>query len=589
MEFRLEADRDDPYCIVSLMELGRLRLHSGLWYRVMESEKQGTQCGWMKYSQQVKGFKRGGSMPTKKKQTKPRKGKTTTKKTRAEAKSTAKGVVSRKSPAEKQKERFYIVGIGASAGGLHAFEGFFLNMPKDSGMAFILVPHLDPTHVSIMPDLMQKYTKMNVLQVEDGVTVQPNSVYVVPPNKDLAILHGTLQLIEPTMSHGPRMPIDHFLRCLAEDQREKAICIILSGMGTDGTSRLKAIKGELGMAMVQDPSSAKYDGMPRSAVKTGLVDYIVSPEKMPEQLIRYAKYTTHEARPRITPIEGKIRDALQKIFVLLRTHTGHDFSSYKQNTVCRRVERRINVHQIDNVSNYVRYLRKNPHEVESLFKELLIGVTNFFRDPEAFESLKKKAFPPLFKDKPNDYSVRVWVAGCSSGEEAYSIAIALRECMDEFKRNFDVQIFGTDMDADAIETARAGIYPGSISADVNPDRLNRFFQREDNFYRIKKEIREMLVFAPQDIIRDPPFTKLDLLCCRNLLIYLDSELQKKLLPIFHYGLRPDGILFLGSSETIGGFVDLFAVVDKKWKIYKRKESVSATHAIVEFPIAFRLV
>jgi two-component system CheB/CheR fusion protein len=518
-------------------------------------------------------------MPAKKKETTAVGKKTDSRKSPAKTKQSKK-VAAR---AQTQKD-FYVVGMGASAGGLEAFEKFFLSMSEDSGMAFILVPHLDPTHASIMPDLMQKYTKMKVIQIEDGITVQPNSVYIVPPNKDLAILHGTLQLIEPTGAHGLRMPIDYFFRCLAEDQREKAICVILSGMGTDGTFGLKAIKGELGMAMVQDPNSAKYDAMPRSAIQTGLVDYILPPEKMPEQLIGYTKYIAHEAGPGITPTGGKTPDALQKIFVLLRTHTGHDFSAYKQNTICRRVERRINVHQIDNVSNYVRYLQQNPNEVESLFKELLIGVTNFFRDPEGFESLKQKALPQLLKDKPNGYSVRAWVPGCSSGEEAYSVAILLRECMAELKRTFNVQIFGTDLDTDAINAARLGIYPNSISVDVSPDRLKRFFRKENNAYRIKKEIREMLVFAPQDIVKDPPFTKLDLLCCRNLLIYLNSELQKKLLPIFHYSLRPDGILFLGSSETTGGFVDLFAVIDKRWKIYKRKESASATRAIVEFPV-----
>ena len=519
-------------------------------------------------------------MPTKKELTKARK----------EQKSGSKNAIGKTKrtkestpPSHKKEKGFYIVGMGASAGGLEAFEKFFRNTPEDSGMAFVLVSHLDPGHISILAELLQKCSKMQVIQVQDGMKVQPNSVYVIPPNRDMAILHGTLQLIEPNVPRGLRLPIDYFLRSLAEDQGERAIGIILSGAGTDGTLGLRAIKGEMGMAMVQDPNSAKYNSMPSSAIETGLMDYILPPEEMPKQLIRYVKHVTLGAIPKITPIEGKIPDTLQKIFILLRTHTGHDFSLYKKNTIFRRIERRMNVHQIDKATKYVRYLQENPDEVKRLFKELLIGVTNFFRDPEAFEALRQKVLPQLLKDKPVDYSFRVWVPGCSSGEEAYSIAIILRECMDELKRNFSVQVFGTDIDHDAIDTARAGIYPGSISSDMNPDRLKRFFTTEDNAYRVKQDLREMLIFAPQDIIKHPPFTKLDLICCRNLLIYLDTELQKKLLPVFHYSLNPDGILLLGPSETIGGYVDLFSVLDKKWKVYKRKEAASFGQEMLEFP------
>jgi two-component system, chemotaxis family, CheB/CheR fusion protein len=479
----------------------------------------------------------------------------------------------------------YIVGMGASAGGLEAFETFFRSMPAESGMAFVLVPHLDPGHLSIMTELVQKCTKMEVFQIDDGMEVRANRVYVIPPRKDLAILHGVLQLIEPIGAPGPRMPIDYFFRSLAQDQGERAIAIILSGMGTDGTVGLRAIKGELGMAMAQDISSAKYDGMPRSAVDTGIVDYVLPPGDMPEYLLRYADHAGQKAAVKISPpVEGKLPDALQKVFLLLRTHTGHDFSLYKPNTLCRRIERRMNLHHIANVMHYVRYLQENPHEVTSLFKELLIGVTNFFRDPEAFEVLKKKALAQLLATKPSGESLRAWVPGCSSGEEAYSLAILLRECMDELDRSFDVQVFGTDIDKDAIEAARAGVYPGSIAADVSADRLKRFFTREDPCYRIKKDVREMVVFALQDIIRDPPFTKLDMICCRNLLIYLDGELQQKLLPLFHFSLKPEGILFLGASETVGKFVDLFAVVDRKWKVFKRKQTAAAYQAFVEFPL-----
>jgi two-component system CheB/CheR fusion protein len=314
------------------------------------------------------------------------------------------------------------------------------------------------------------------------------------------------------------------------------------------------------MVVVQDPKSAKYEGMPRSAIDTGVVDYVLPPEKMPRQLIKYTKHPTYKADVEIAPVKGEIPDALQKIFILIRQKTGHDFSTYKKNTICRRIERRMNVHQIGNVSDYVRYLKQSPHEIDILFKELLIGVTNFFRDGEAFEILKNKVFPQLFKNKPSDYDIRVWVPGCSSGEEAYSIAIILQEHMIEHGQKFNVQIFGTDIDNDAIDAARAGFYPASIKADVSPERLRQFFTKEGNGYRIKKNIREMLVFAPQNIIKDPPFTKLDLISCRNLLIYLDAKSQKKLLPVFHYSLKTEGILFLGSSETIGGFVDLFSAV-----------------------------
>jgi len=474
--------------------------------------------------------------------------------------------------APKDTDDFYIVGMGASAGGLEAFERFFQNMSNDSGIGFILVPHLDPTHVSLMPELIQKRSKMDVFQIKDGVKVKPNAVYIVPPNYDLAILNGILQLFPPPKIGGPRMPIDYFFRSLAQDEGEKAICIILSGMGTDGTLGLRSVKGELGMAMVQTPDSAKYNGMPRSAIETDLVDYILPPEKMPAQLIAYANHAAKKVDPNLIAVEGKVPDAMQKIFILLRTHTGHDFSSYKKSTIYRRIERRMQVHQMDKIATYVRLLQENKVEVETLFKELLIGVTNFFRDPEAFKALEENALPRLLADKSDDYTIRAWVPGCSSGEEAYSIAILLRECTEKLKRHVGIQIFATDIDESTIDTARAGIYPASISADVSPNRLKRFFMSEDNMHRIKKDIREMLVFAPQDIIKDPPFTKLDLICCRNLLIYFEADLQKTLLPLFHYSLKPDGILFLGTSETIGGFTDLFTAVDKKWKIFRRKGS-----------------
>ena len=477
---------------------------------------------------------------------------------------------------------FYVVGIGASAGGLEALERFFESMTENTGMAFIVVSHLDPKHVSIMPELIQKSTKMKLFQAEDGMVVEPNHVYVAPANRDLAIFHGIIQLIEPIEAHGFRLPIDFFFKSLSADLGEKAICIILSGMASDGTAGLKAIKSELGMVMVQEPNSAKFDGMPTSAIKTGLVDYILQPEEMPEQLIKYASQKVKGVLLDKALTEGKIPDAFQKIFILLRAHTGHDFSHYKQNTILRRVERRMSVSQLESVPNYIRMLQENPVEVENLFRELLIGVTNFFRDPESFEKLKL-ILSDIVRSKPENSKIRIWVPGCSSGEEAYSIAILLRECMNAAKKNFNVQIFATDIDSNAIDVARFGSYSG-IESDVSIDRLKHFFTSSGNTYQIRKEIREMIVFAPQSLVKDPPFTKLDLISCRNLLIYFNAELQKKVIPIFHYSLLPNGILFLGTSETIGEFVDLFSLVDKKWKLYKRRESIYSAQPFIEFPL-----
>ncbi|MDP1995469.1 MAG: CheR family methyltransferase, partial [Ignavibacteria bacterium] len=335
-------------------------------------------------------------------------------------------------------------------------------------------------------------------------------------NRDIAILHGTIQLIEPLEAHGFRLPIDYFFKSLSADLGEKAICIILSGMASDGSAGLKAVKSELGMVMAQEPASAKFDSMPSNAIKTELVDYILPPEEMPELLL---KYTTQKVKGVLLDkaiTEGKIPDTFQKIFIMLRNHTGHDFSQYKLNTIYRRVERRISISQLDNLPNYLRLLQENPAEIETLFKELLIGVTSFFRDPESFVKLKK-LLTELVKSKPENGQIRIWVPGCSTGEEAYSVAITLRECMNEAKKNIYVQIFATDIDGAAIEKARIGSFT-SIESDVSKERLSRFFTSEGNIFHIRKEIREMLVFAQQSVIKDPPFTKLDLITCRNLLI-----------------------------------------------------------------------
>ncbi|MBN1532953.1 MAG: PAS domain-containing protein [Spirochaetes bacterium] len=473
------------------------------------------------------------------------------------------------------EKNFPIVGIGASAGGLSAFEAFFSGMPadRDPGMSFVLVQHLAPDHKSILTDLVKRYTRMQVYEVEDGMDVLINCTYIIPPNRDMAFLNGRLQLLEPATPRGMRLPIDFFFRSLAQDQRERAICIVLSGTGSDGTLGVRAIKGEGGMVMVQNTESTEYDGMPRSAIATGLVDFVLPPAEMPDQLIEYAAHAFGKTSHTISIPPRSEENALKKIMILLRAQTGHDLSLYKQNTIMRRVERRMAVNQIDMISEYIGHLRKNTEEVDALFRDMLIGVTSFFRDQEAFAILYEHIIPRLFAGKPGGTAVRIWTAGCSTGEEAYSIAILIQEYLESMKRNLPVQVFATDIDSRAIEIARAGVYPASIAADISSERLTRFFamDQESGTYRIQKNIRDMIVFSEQDITKDPPFSKIDLISCRNLLIYMSGELQKKLIPLFHYALNPEGVLFLGNSETVGEFIDLFYPIDRKWKMYQCKE------------------
>jgi two-component system CheB/CheR fusion protein len=504
-----------------------------------------------------------------------------------QVRSTKKPKVAKKaaSTSKLKQPTFHVVGMGASAGGLEAFQEFFSGMPADSGIAFILVPHLDPSHISILPEIIQKSTEMEVITVEDGTKIQKDRVYITPANKDMAVLQGAIQLIDPIQDRALRLPIDYFLRSLAADLRERAVGIILSGMGSDGTLGIKAIKEELGLVMVQDPATAKFDSMPRNAVNTGMVDYILSPRQMSEQLLKYTRHATQATAVKAVPVEGEVPNALKKVIILLRDRTGHDFSLYKVNTLCRRIERRLNVHQIDNVSDYLRFVQKFPHEIDNLYKDLLIGVTNFFRDPEAFDILENQALPMLMDNKPEGYIFRVWVAGCSTGEEAYSIGIAFKEHQEKLNKKFEIQIFGTDIDAESIDVARAGIYQKSGMVDISQERLDRYFLAENSSYQIRKDIREMLIFATHSIIKDPPFTKMDLISCRNLLIYLEPELQKKLLPMFHYCLNESGVLFLGPSETTGGYTDLFSTIDKKWKIYQAKPAPSLYEDILELPLA----
>ena len=478
---------------------------------------------------------------------------------------------------------FPIVGIGSSAGGLEALEQFLGHVPADSGMAFVIVQHLDPTRKGIMPELLQRATGMKVLQVKERTTVRPDCVYVIPPNKNMSLLHGVLHLLKPVAARGLRLPIDFFFRSLAQDRQEHSIGVILSGMGSDGTLGLRAIKEKAGLVLVQEPATAKFDGMPSSAVEAGLADIVAPVDELPGKIIAFLHRTPLTARPEVA-LEDKTRSALEKVIVLLRAHTGSDFSFYKRNTLHRRIERRMGIHQIDKMAGYVRYLQENSQELELLFKELLIGVTNFFRDPAAWEHLRTLAIPALLASRAPGQALRAWVPGCSTGEEAYSMAIALKEAVEELKPKgqFTIQVFATDLDRDGIDKARHGVFPASIAADVSPERLRRFFAKGERGYRLNKEIREMVIFAPQNLIMDPPFTKLDILSCRNLLIYLTPEIQKKLLPMFHYSLAPDGILFLGSAETIGDYTDLFAPLHGKSRIFRRKESVLRPEQIV-FP------
>jgi two-component system CheB/CheR fusion protein len=483
-------------------------------------------------------------------------------------------------PPETDRTGFPVVGIGASAGGLAAFEAFFSGMPANSepGMAFILVQHLAPDHTSILSEIIQRYTRMQVFEVEDGMQVQINCTYIIPPNRDMALLNGNLQLIVPAIPRGHRLPIDFFFRSLAQDQHEQAIGIILSGTGSDGTLGAKAIKAEGGIVLAQEIKTAEFDGMPRNIIATGLVDYIMPPAKMPAQIIAYTKHLF--AQPlRLTNNTVPAKNVMNKIFILLRNQTGHDFSLYKPNTICRRIERRMTVHQIDAIDFYLKYLQQNPAEVTALFNDLLIGVTSFFRDPNAFLALEKLIIPELFTVKSEEKTIRIWSTACSTGEEAYSIAILFQEYLDLLKQNFKIQIFATDIDREAIAIARAAFYPANIALDISPERLARFFilDTDGNGYRVNKTIRDMLIFSEHNVIKDPPFSRLDLISCRNLLIYMSTVLQNKLIPLLHYALNPGGILFLGSAETLGEHNDLFMTLDPKAKIYKSLASFNKNH------------
>lgn len=448
------------------------------------------------------------------------------------------------------------------------------HVPQKSGLAFVVVQHLDPTHKGLLPELLQRATAMPVYQVKDRMPVEPDYVYVIPPNHDMSILHGVLHLFKPAAPRGLRLPIDFFFRSLAEDQQERSVGIILSGMGSDGTLGLRAIKEKAGLVLAQDPASAKFDSMPRNVINAGLADLVAPVEELSAKLLGLIRHE-RVASSFAPPLEDKTQSGLEKIILLLRAKTGHDFSQYKKNTLYRRVERRMSIHQIDRIMSYVRFLQDNSQEADLLFRELLIGVTSFFRDPEAWEHLRNTALPPLLKACPVNGTLRAWCLACATGEEAYSLAIAFREAVEQLapESGIKLRIFATDLDTDAIDKARHGIYPPGIAADVSSERLDRFFVQDEHNYRIGKEIREMITFATQNVIMDSPFTKLDVITCRNLLIYLTPELQQRILSLFHYSLNPEGILFLGSSEAINSSTDLFVPIDSKSKLFRRRESM----------------
>jgi two-component system CheB/CheR fusion protein len=466
---------------------------------------------------------------------------------------------------------FPVVGIGASAGGLQACHALLSSLPEKLGMAIVLVQHLDPKHESSLPELLASASKIPVVQVADGMEIERDQVYVIPPNAQMALLNGKLHLIPRPRDQSQYMPIDFFMRSLAHVAQQRAIGVVLSGTGSDGAVGLREIKGGGGITFAQDPSSAKYDGMPRAAIAMDVVDMVKSPQEIGEELVRISKH------PYVRPLEQPrgeadgFEESLGRIFVLLRNATGVDFTHYKQPTIRRRLRRRMVLHKMNNLRNYAEFLKENPVEVQSLYQDILIHVTRFFREPDSFITLAKRVYPRIMDSRRGgDVPVRVWIPGCSTGEEAYSVAISLLEFFGDRANSVPAQIFATDVSESAVHYARTGMYPESIAADVSVDRLRRFFNKVDGSYRISKQVRDICVFARQDLTRDPPFSKLDLIVCRNVLIYLGTVLQKRLMSVFHYALKPSGFLMLGGAETIGTSRDLFSVEDKRHRLYIKK-------------------
>jgi two-component system CheB/CheR fusion protein len=477
---------------------------------------------------------------------------------------------------------FLVVGMGASAGGVEALTQFFRAMPANTGMVFIVVPHIARSQEG-MPDVLRTSTDMTVVQAVDGMVLEADHVYVAPPGAQVELEAGMLRLIPRPIDRSQYTPIDHFFRSLADYARSRAVGIVLSGMASDGSAGLRDVKGGGGIAIAQEPQSALHDSMPRSAIATGSVDLVLTPAAMAEELVRIASHPLVDGGKGKRPAELIKADEGQwaKVFKLLRQAGGVDFTYYKQPTIQRRLQRRMVLHKTTSVGEYLRLLQANPAEVKALYQDLLIHVTRFFRDPESFEVLTTRVFPQVAKAAGDESPIRIWVPGCSTGEEPYSIAIALLEFLGDKAAAVPIQVFATDVSDTAVEQARAGVYPDNIAADVSPERLRRFFSKVDGHYRVSKQVRDLCVFARQDLTRDPPFSKLDLIVCRNVLIYLGTALQKKLMTVFHYALKSTGFLMLGGAESIGTHSDLFAVADKRHKVFSKK--LGAVKVDMDFP------
>src|SRR5262250_2467738 len=505
----------------------------------------------------------------------------------------SKSPASAKRAAVKQRQKqghsgsqngFLIAAIGASAGGIEAFTELMRALPANTGMSFVLIQHLDPTHHSILTELLAKETTMNVTEVSDGMPLQPNHAYVIPPNATMSISGRVLRIAPREETRGLHMSIDHFMRSLANEEGNRAIGVILSGSGSDGTLGMAEIQAQGGVTFAQDTASAKYDSMPRSAIASGCVDYVLPPKAIARELARIAHhpYVAAQATEE-SDYSGGDGTGLNTIFQLLRRNTGVDFTHYRKTTILRRIQRRMVVHKIDKLDEYVKHVQLNPTEIKALYQDMLINVTSFFRNPKVFDALKSQVFPAIVKNHAPEASIRIWTPGCATGEETYSVAIALLEFLGDKATQTPIQFFGTDISETSVAKARAGLYPENIQGDVSPERLRRFFSKVEGGYRISKSIRDMCIFAQHNVLSDPPFSQMDIICCRNLLIYLEPVLQSKVISLFHYAVRPNGYLVLGGSEGVTTVSNLFNAVDRNNKIFSKK--ASANRQAVSFSVA----
>jgi two-component system CheB/CheR fusion protein len=480
-------------------------------------------------------------------------------------------------------EKFLIAAVGASAGGLEAYSDLIRYLSEDTGIAFVVVQHLDPKHHSILTELLGRHTRMSVMEVTDGMRVEPNRIYVIPPNTTMSIADHTLKLVTREEAPGAPMVIDRFMRSLAEAHGDCAVGIILSGSGTDGTLGMAEIQAQGGVTFAQDEHSAKYDGMPRSAIAAGNVDYVLPPQDIARELARIAKhpYGTRQIPESGEPVPAE-SVGINAIFQLLRRNAGVDFTHYRKTTILRRIQRRMVVHKLDKLDEYVKYLQAHPAEIKALYQDMLITVTSFFRNAGVFEALKTSVFPNLLKDRTSEIPIRIWTSGCASGEETYSVAMVLLEYLGDKAQEYTIQLFGSDVSETSIAKARSGIYPDNIQTDVSPERLRRFFTTVDNGYCISKNIRDMCIFAQHNLLGDPPFSQMDIICCRNLLIYMEPVLQNKMISLFHYALRSGGYLILGTSEGLGSATNLFSAEDRTHKIFSKKST--ALRQVVNFSL-----